>query len=430
MTEPRLLSECCSYRPETVRMWSAYVFSLEADGTLTLLPADNHAAAYPLAFNKETGEIVTGKLNFFNRILFDEIRHVQNPATADILWKPYQPMHSGCIVINLLDQCYGHALLKMFNLAEIYRKYGEHYDLCVITNPSLSVFIPDEKFAVIEIKKSYPELLQLWNLESILSTLSKQYSDIEIAVLNTYYLHFSNKELISFFKLEKFAELTAGRNRVTFVCRADPYRKWGGKLQKRNIVRYLKFISEFFTNDIEYTLIGDRDHVKYPKWINDRRCTVYNADTESEYAGILGSSVITAGVHGSHLIMASLLSSMLVHLVPPWKMHNTGEDTVNTLESSYIQQHTDLNLHPGMAGFWAFSRKAARTTLYRFAAMAEKQYKVMVFETPAGGQVLSQDAFISREFPAFRYQLFRDFRISHEKRHLRLMKLMRMLGLT
>ncbi|HRY32920.1 MAG TPA: hypothetical protein P5531_08120 [Bacteroidales bacterium] len=430
MTDSCLLSDCCNYRRESVRILSVFTVESETDGKVTLLPADNHAAAYPLAFEMNTGIISHGKLNFFNRILFDGINNIQDPASGEILWKPHQRMHSACIIINLLDHCYGHALLKLFNLQAFWKKYGEHYDLCVITNPSLSVFIPDDKFAVIEIKKSFSELQQLWNLESILSLLGQQYRQVEIAVLNTYFQHHSKLELSSFFNLDKYIKRPGDRHYVTFVYRRDPYRKWGGKLQKRNIIRYFKFISEYFSKEVEYTLIGEKDRIIFPKWINDRRCTEYTAATEYEYAEILGSSIITAGVHGSHLIMASLLSTMLVHLVPPWKIHNTGEDSVNTVESTYINRQSEFNLNPGITGFYAGSRKAALSTLFRFAGLWEKQYKVSVFDTPVGSPVISQDEFIGKQIPVFRYGLFRDFRIRRERNRLRLVKLLRIFRLT
>ena len=81
-----------------------------------LLFSDN-AIAYPIKFNTKTKEIKEGEKNWFNQPLIDLADKNRQLSESTISrFDVSQKKHSKCIVINLLDYCYGHSLIKLLNI--------------------------------------------------------------------------------------------------------------------------------------------------------------------------------------------------------------------------------------------------------------------------------------------------------------------------
>ena len=84
--------------------------------SMRLLYSDN-AIAYTIKFNPKTKTIIEGERNWFNQPLIDladKTRHLPHDKVKRIDFS--RKKHEKCIVINLLDYCYGHSLIKLLNI--------------------------------------------------------------------------------------------------------------------------------------------------------------------------------------------------------------------------------------------------------------------------------------------------------------------------
>src|SRR5262245_61328855 len=124
----------------------SYYFFKKTPERYTLLP-NCHAAYYPLSFHPSTGEVLEGTVNFFNEHF---IKHAANPAglrAQDLEYKQYgKPNKRQAIVLNLLDNCFGHSVIKLLNTSVVFDRFHGQYDLVCIAPKPLAYLLPKQHF--------------------------------------------------------------------------------------------------------------------------------------------------------------------------------------------------------------------------------------------------------------------------------------------
>ncbi len=425
-----LLSELTSEdKILTARLLSLYLVHAGPDGIIELLPSDNHALSYPLTFKPLTSEVIRGKVNFYNQGLFRTYTEAAPVKKEAIRWSWQPAVKDKCLIINLLDNCYGHSLLKMFSLPLIEDKYGEQADLIVITPASLMPFLPVQRLITCEVGLSFREMNRCVDLSEIMMEVSSRYRAWDFAFLNTYEPFHDADRLCDYFGFPSPAAPGSPARNIVFYYRRDPLRRWGGVFQKYWIIRLFKRLRPYFGNEVHWVVLGEKDRGKFPGFIQDLRTSSFTPETERQYVAVLSESMMVFGVHGSHLILPSLLSRVVIHLVPPYKRKNTAEDMVNVIQDSVpgfyrnIQVQTVASLMaPAPSGLF-------RLALDYFASYAEKCWK----KKASGEEVpllrgMDQKQYIRQEYPHFNYDKACRKRETMEKWSLRMHRLFNLKG--
>ena len=90
--------------------------------------------------------------------------------------------------------------------------------------------------------------------------------------------------------------------------------------------------------------MGELDNYKFPPWILDKRVKEYTKEVDISNNEEFSKSAITIGLHGSALLLPSLLSLTTFHLISYHKRHNVVEDSVNILDSTLNAWYTNVQL--------------------------------------------------------------------------------------
>src|SRR5204862_1678090 len=102
-------------------------FEIEfANGIVKLLPF-GHSRHYPLQFTIGDRKIISGQLNFFNSVLYRNFIP-ENFIPENKCRIEGQAQSKDLIIFNVLDNCFGHSLLKLFFVLDyIEQKTGSDF---------------------------------------------------------------------------------------------------------------------------------------------------------------------------------------------------------------------------------------------------------------------------------------------------------------
>jgi hypothetical protein len=378
-----------------------YFPCLVSDDQVRLLPSD-HALYYPLEFDPTSKTIKKGELNFFNKVLHN--KYHKNNILSDIKWKKdgRNTVLQKAVIINLLDNCYGHSFLKLLNLFNIYEKYGRDHDLWVITPSPISHFIPADKFFVVEVSIGFNDAMNCYSLEPIIVSVKQQYAKYDFVTLDTYSLFKDRKAVVNFFP---FLEHTSDKRKyLTFYYRSDYFRTWGGAGQSKNITAYFRELRTYFGNEIEFVVVGDKDGHKFPAEIIDKRTNAFGKAVDLVYNAIFSNSVMVIGLIGSNMLQPSMFCDFTVHLVPRSKVSIVAEEFFN-LESPAIQNWFNNIYLFGNENLGDLSpSQVVEKTISLYLTYLAKCYKKEVFSDVYFKRQISQPDYLKEKFPFFQLE--------------------------
>lgn len=317
----------------------------EGNENFKLLPSDD-AIAYGIKFSAKTKEILEGEKNWFNQPLIDLVDKNRHLPVSKIKRLDFsKKKHSKCIIINLIDYCYGHSLVKLLNVEDLYKDHSDTHDLFVISFPDVEDYFPKEKFNSCLLDLTFSEIKSIYNFEGIINEVKKNYETVDFAVLDAYLKIEDKSAKINFYNFFGRGEnLYKDKKIVTFHYRADNGRAWGENKQKENVVELFNVLRPYFSSDVLFCVLGDKDKHVFPEWILDKRILKYPNPIVYEYSQIIASSVLIVSVTGSNLVLPSLLTQgMLVHFIKEPLVRLTGTDVVNY--KSYTSESTYNNIY-------------------------------------------------------------------------------------
>lgn len=421
---PKLFSEIIpTTLLENVQTFS-YFDVLDTGKAIELIPS-GHATYYPLKFSKASKKVLEGELNFFNKNLYENYNESNIIATSAYELN-INKRKEKCLVVNVLDNCFGHSLLKILNLQKIHAKYGSEYDLIVLTPRSLKYLIPKDKFTICTIKYSYAELENCYNLKPILDHIKQTYASYDFVTTSTYETYPSAQDLRDFF----FSELNEQKKEyITFYYRTNVTRKWAGKKQAKRVTKLFKYLKPFFNNQVTFKVIGEKDKHTFPGWIIDDRVETYNRTVDENYNTIFAKSIITVGVHGSSLLLPSLLSQTTTHLLSFHKRHNVAEDVVNFMESTLTSWYGNIHYFGNASLRNIAPKKLGDHIIILFSSYLEKKYKQEMVNLSTNKTIPSQAEYIETNFNYFDYNKTRERKNKLERISLYKSKIRAKLGL-
>ena len=402
----------------------SFYSSIEASNIVTLIPS-GHATYYPIKFNKSTKEIFEGELNFFNKYFYENYNSPIKLSKSDYSLK-LNPKKEKCLIINLLDNCFGHSLLKVFNLIEIHKKFNNDFDLLVIVPKSLEYLIPSEKFILCTVNISYSNLEKCFDFSPILDKVKIKYKNFDCATTSTY-KEYSDKNILLDFFFEKIDNNI--QKNILFYYRSDRYRKWNGRFQCRNIIKLYQFLKPYFSSDVKFIILGELDDYKFPSWIVDKRVNKYSTEVDKEYNQEFSKSAITMGVLGSNLVIPSLLSLSTLHLVPNHKRHNTLEDSISLIDSTFNTWYSNLQVFGNSSLNSIKPINLFSHIIILFSSFLEKKYKQDILKAQPNKPYINQNLYIEEKYSFFNYKLAKEHMKKLERKSFLIIGIRSKLGL-
>jgi hypothetical protein len=254
------------------------------------------------------------------------------------------------IVLNTLDNCYGHSLLFFLNLHDIIRQKKDK-KVIVIIQPFLKWLLPKEGIA------------EVWTVSLSFNQLREYHSDLTYKI---------NKELLRFKEvyissaplcpnevtISKFSKIEPynfddkpSKPKITFIWREDVNRFWfksywlyGGlrKLGLATIIlpfHYIRILLFLYLmnfklkgKNYQITLAGLGQFGWFPNFIEDHRVKNFNKESEIYTCKVYAESELVVGVHGSSMILPSAHAGMTVSIMPLKRWGNFIEDILYSEE--------------------------------------------------------------------------------------------------
>lgn len=378
---------------------------VEGQKTYQLLPSD-HAIYYPLDFSITPHSVIKGELNFFNKVIFQNLSPGNYIPEEKINFsQTNSKKHEKCLIVNLLDNCFGHSFMKLLNLKDIYEERKNEYDIYIIVPRALEHFLPTGIFNVISLNIGFAEAEKAYNLGHILDDFRKKYQLVDFAVVDTYKEYNSKSELIDFFRFtDKDYDSSFSKKVITFYYRSDFYRTWGGRHQAKNITSFLRVLKNYFSGQVSFYVVGDKDRAVFPDWIEDKRVNKFTAQVDFEYNTIFKNSLMTVGIMGSNMLAPSLFSEMSVHLIPAHKLGNTAEEIINS--SGYAIPACFENIHmygDGLMTEYPPEMLANRLVILYYTKLAKGYKKACMELLKEQKEVVSQKDYFLKSHSYFNY---------------------------
>ena len=264
--------------------------------------------------------------------------------------------HKDAVILNCLDNRFGHAFAKLWNAAILKDKYPDR-SIIVFIPAALRWLVPGNisemwvfnaplsnlkhRIANLdaEVKKSLKNFGTIW--------LSKAYTHLDINRVDLQKLLCTKP-----FDLSQFSMLTPS---ITFVLREDRF--WQSSsfefflfrvavkfnLSKRLFVWRQNYLVNKTARNIRklipsamFSVVGIGRHGRLAAFIGDHRKDRLNTHDEHSWCRLYAASHVIAGVHGSSMLIPTALSAGFVEILPRYKIRHIGEDITLNYSSRYM----------------------------------------------------------------------------------------------
>ena len=319
-----------------------------------------HALLFPVAFTRYPRQDYYPPRagGWFAQPLLDSFfKHA--PVEAAL----YKIVYRTCdqvILLNCLDNCYGHALLKLLNAQPcLDRLAATETGLVVIVPRFMRWLVPEGVAEVWSVDLPLRELNRwIQSFDSFVRTELERFSRVWICPANTH-PDSTGIDLERFtrtkrFDLSRFYDQTP---RVTFVCREDRFwlrypwegfiwrgcvklrktewvRPWLVRRQNRLVARTSQLIARGLPG-VRFTAVGLGRTGGFPPGIADRRTGAMTDELEKKWCRIYAESHLISGVHGSHLLLPTALAAGFVEILPRHKIDHLAEDVTLAYTNRY-----------------------------------------------------------------------------------------------
>jgi hypothetical protein len=277
---------------------------------------------------------------------------VQGKGRAVTIEKQVFRQASRVVILNCLDDCYGHVLVKLFNA----QQYAGDPDLglIVIIPPMFTWLVPEGVAEVWLVHAPLRELKGvLSNFDAFIKQELSRFSEVYLSPASTS-LDYSKTDFSRFIKVPPFSMqyFMEKQPQITFICREDRFWltsqadarlylaavkfKFLHKVKAYFIYRQNKLFQEVARllqqqlSGVCFAVVGIGSTGQFSADFTDRRVqpgTMTEA-TELAWCRQYAESHVVVGVHGSNMLIPSWLAAGFISLVPPYKIINQAEDVI------------------------------------------------------------------------------------------------------
>lgn len=299
-----------------------------------------------LCIRKSDGYSFTPVSNkkFFNSFSAIYNNSNSNDVSLEIIKRNFN--RSEVVILNTLDDCYGHSLLRFFNLQNIIENKNTEVGIIVIIQPFLKWLLPKEGID------------EIWIVNMSFRQMNYFYTElnrkIKVEIDRFTQVSFSEGHLCpKNIKIEEFSKIRPydfdsppKQPRISIIWRQDVNRLWiksywiYGIMRKIGIAKillplnYLRYLTLVFLlkykfkGNYKITILGLGTFGIFPKFVDDKRLDKFNEINEFETTEIYSESTLVIGIHGSSLILPSAHAGMTISIMPVKRWGNFAEDLI------------------------------------------------------------------------------------------------------
>lgn len=337
-----------------------------------------HDLLFPMTFNEHGSIRVDDKATqWLSKPLIAALFHdakVRVKINKEILYQK-----SEAVILNCLDNCFGHAFSKLWNASILKRKYPDK-SIIILVPSFMHWLVPDEMDEVWSFDHSFEELEKY--LDGLDEEMNKNlFTRFEKVWMSKAYTHLdlSKVDLRGMLRTDRFdlSKFNLVTPTITFALREDRFwhlcqiefflykvfvkLKWQKKIfvwrQNYLLNRLAKRIKKKM-NNINFYATGIGKTGTLTPMIVDRRKTELTAEEEREWCRLYAASHVVIGVHGSNMLIPSALAAGFIEILPRHKIRHIAEDTLidyNSRYSLFLGRHVDHFASPRLVADHAVS---------------------------------------------------------------------------
>ena len=258
------------------------------------------------------------------------------------------------ILLNCLDSCYGHVILKILN-SWSFRELEFPKGLIVMVPENCVWMVPEFVAEIWSVQTPLKHLnAQLPSLKIFIEQVSNNFESIHLAPVNTHPDH-QEIDFSKYFREKPFNinHFDSRKYQLCIVWREDRWwtRTWLGEiigflsikysvnwlkvwLIDRQLAFYKKLIKLVRKElpDLSIQVVGMGIRGSFPDHVVDQRRLSPKVEDELIWSHIYASSQVVVGVHGSNMLIPTALAAGFVALLPNHKIPHLAEDI--------LMQHT------------------------------------------------------------------------------------------
>jgi hypothetical protein len=277
---------------------------------------------------------------------------------------------SEAIILNCLDNCFGHVFAKLWNASILQEKYPDQ---------SIIVFIPASMRWLIPAGIS-----EIWAFDHSLSELDKFLTGLDEEVKQNLLPRFENVwmskaythldlarvDLKAMLRTDRFdlASFDITPTTITFVVREDRF--WHSSAfefflfkvfvklrlsknifvwRQNNLISRLADLIKKELGNARFHATGLGKSGRLSSLITDKRKINLTKEDELEWCDIYSKSHVVIGVHGSNMMIPTALAAGFIEVLPRHKLRHIAEDTLVNYSSRYtifLGRHVDHFVRP------------------------------------------------------------------------------------
>ncbi len=308
-----------------------------------------HARHLPVGFSKDgqRRQLLPGSEWMTNPLIDSVLTHP--PIEAQVT-REVKKKHKRIVIINCLDDCYGHVLWKIFN-TQHYWQYPE-MGVVLLIPQGFEWLIPKGVAEVWTVQAPLKAMSQLIGpLDTCIKEWLADFKKVYISELPYTYHHTHLMDFEPFFKLKKLplSRLSTHPLRVTFLLREDRFwlnntamntaylasRKFGMskylvnmflKRQVSLVQRTAKLIKK--QQPATFQVIGIGKSIILGEELIDLRQVSMDESKERDWLEAYQHSHLVIGIHGSHMMIPTAMAASFINLVPEFKTNQIGQDVL------------------------------------------------------------------------------------------------------
>lgn len=265
------------------------------------------------------------------------LQSLLQPDEADLpITKEVFARRDRVILLNCLDNFYGHCLLRLLN-AERHLREDADLGLIVIVPRLLRWLVPDGVAEVWTVDLPLKHGTRYYRaFDAFVAEQCERFHEIYVSRAHS---HPGRFDVSTFTRVPKY-EAQGGERRVTFIWRED--RLWmppslqgalnrlGLKaltcwIQNRKVQRLFDTMRSQLP-EVRFAVGGLGTSTRFPAWIEDRRVERYDDEREQDACRLYASSSLVVGIHGSNMLLPSGHAGMTLDLMPDNRWGNIGQD--------------------------------------------------------------------------------------------------------
>lgn len=306
-----------------------------------------HSVDFPISFSADTTNFLYSKAAdvWHARPLINAFK--DNKTTSASIEKVTFSQTQKVVVLNCLDDCYGHVLWGLFNAHRHLKEHAE-FGLVVIIPKSFKWLVPKG-------------VSEIWSLDIRLSSLNNRIDGFDDWITREFtrfsHVHLSKRytqldhhkiALEDFTKTKSFDLTNFNKKpfRIVYILRDDRFwlsHRWMTFLHKVTVKYWQGLLNPFFIwvqnrlinktaqqlskrLDIEQYAVGIGKRGGLSRVVSDQRNKTIDEKTEKNWCEIYAGAHVVIGVHGSNMMIPTSLAAGFVEIVTDDKVAHFTED--------------------------------------------------------------------------------------------------------